>query len=49
LLIAHAIENAKREGAHEFDFLRGGAHDKRFWGAAERYVYSRHLIKCAAR
>jgi CelD/BcsL family acetyltransferase involved in cellulose biosynthesis len=29
LLIAHAIENAKREGAHEFDFLRGGAHDKR--------------------
>jgi CelD/BcsL family acetyltransferase involved in cellulose biosynthesis len=43
LIIGHAIEQAKREGAHEFNFLRGGEAYKRHWGAKDRYVYSRRL------
>jgi CelD/BcsL family acetyltransferase involved in cellulose biosynthesis len=37
LLIAHAIEEAVREGAREFHFLRGRETYKFQWGAAERW------------
>lgn len=36
LLIAHAIEEAIREGHTEFDFLRGDERYKYRWGAADR-------------
>lgn len=35
-LIAHAIEEAVRQGAHEFHFLRGGEAYKYAWGATDR-------------
>ena len=43
LAIEHAIEGAKREGARTFDFLCGAERYKRYWGAENRYVYSRKL------
>lgn len=36
ILIGHAIESAVREGACEFDFLRGSEAYKYEWGAADR-------------
>jgi CelD/BcsL family acetyltransferase involved in cellulose biosynthesis len=36
LILAHAIEQAVRDGAREFDFLRGGEAFKSGWGAAQR-------------
>lgn len=36
VVIAHAIEEAVREGAGEFDFLRGGEAYKYAWGAKDR-------------
>lgn len=36
LLIGYAIEHAVREGADEFDFLRGGEPYKYDWGATDR-------------
>ena len=36
LLLAHAVEAAAREGACEFDFLRGGEAYKDLWGARDR-------------
>jgi CelD/BcsL family acetyltransferase involved in cellulose biosynthesis/SAM-dependent methyltransferase len=38
LLIAHAIEQATREGAREFDMLRGQEHYKYRWGAEDRWT-----------
>lgn len=35
-IVAHAIEEAIREGAHEFHFLRGGETYKYAWGAVDR-------------
>jgi CelD/BcsL family acetyltransferase involved in cellulose biosynthesis len=35
-IVAHAIEEAVREGAHEFHFLRGGEAYKYAWGAVDR-------------
>ncbi len=39
LMIGHAIEEAIREGAREFDFLRGREPYKYTWGAKERPNY----------
>lgn len=44
LLIAHAIDEARRAGAREFSFLRGAEPYKYLWGAKDRHVYSRRLI-----
>jgi CelD/BcsL family acetyltransferase involved in cellulose biosynthesis len=35
-IVAHAIEEAVREGAREFHFLRGGEAYKYAWGALDR-------------
>lgn len=35
-IVAHAIEEAVREGAHEFHFLRGGETYKYGWGAVDQ-------------
>jgi CelD/BcsL family acetyltransferase involved in cellulose biosynthesis len=43
LAIGHAIEEAKREGAGTFNFLRGAERYKAYWGADDHYVYSRKL------
>ncbi len=37
LLLAHAMEEAIREGTREFDFLRGGEAYKYGWGAQDRW------------
>jgi CelD/BcsL family acetyltransferase involved in cellulose biosynthesis len=37
ILLAHAIENAAKEGARVFDFLRGDERYKYAWGARDRY------------
>lgn len=37
LLVAHAIEEARREGGSEFHFLRGRERYKYEWGAVERW------------
>lgn len=47
LLVAHAIREAKREGAREFSFLRGDERYKRLWGATSRYLYSRRITATA--
>jgi CelD/BcsL family acetyltransferase involved in cellulose biosynthesis len=44
LAIGHVIEEARREGARKFNFLRGAEQYKYFWGAKDHYLYSRHLI-----
>lgn len=43
LLVGHAIEEAVREGAEEFDFLRGREAYKYLWGAKDRPTYRRRL------
>lgn len=43
LLIGHAIRQAVREGAVEFDFLRGQEPYKYLWGAMDRPTFRRHL------
>lgn len=43
LLVEHAIEAARQEGALEFDFLRGQEPHKLLWGASERLVCRREL------
>jgi CelD/BcsL family acetyltransferase involved in cellulose biosynthesis len=40
LLLAHAIDEARREGAVEFDFLRGAEAYKYRWGAADRPMFA---------
>lgn len=41
ILIGHAIEESIREGAHEFDFLRGQEAYKYGWGAVDRWTMRR--------
>ncbi|HEU4628134.1 MAG TPA: GNAT family N-acetyltransferase [Gemmatimonadaceae bacterium] len=43
LLVAHALEQAARVGAGEFDFLRGREPYKYAWGATDRPSYRRVL------
>ena len=43
LVIRHAMEQAAREGAREFDFLRGREAYKYRWGASDRPSYGRRL------
>lgn len=43
LMVSHAIEAAIREGAREFDFLRGSEGYKYRWGARDRATYRRTL------
>jgi CelD/BcsL family acetyltransferase involved in cellulose biosynthesis len=47
LVIRHAMEEAAREGAREFDFLRGREAYKYRWGASDRPSYGRRLRPCA--
>ncbi|HEX6534302.1 MAG TPA: GNAT family N-acetyltransferase [Gemmatimonadaceae bacterium] len=43
LLVAHALEQAARDGVREFDFLRGRERYKYEWGATDRPSYRRVL------
>jgi CelD/BcsL family acetyltransferase involved in cellulose biosynthesis len=43
LLVGHAIQEAIREGAREFDFLRGREAYKYMWGARDRVTFRRRL------
>lgn len=45
LMVRHAIEEAVREGAREFGFLRGPEPYKYAWGAEDRPQYRRRLWK----
>ena len=45
LTIGHAIDQAIREGATEFDFLRGGEPYKYHWGAVDRVNFRRCIGK----
>jgi CelD/BcsL family acetyltransferase involved in cellulose biosynthesis len=44
-LIGHAIEEAVREGATTFDFLRGGEPYKYAWGAHDTHTYCRKIVR----
>lgn len=44
LIVAHAIEQAKRDGARTFDFLRGAEDYKYTWGARDRMNRRRQLM-----
>ncbi|MBX6324103.1 MAG: GNAT family N-acetyltransferase, partial [Rhodospirillaceae bacterium] len=48
ILIGHAIEQALREGAREFDFLRGREPYKYEWGAADRWSLRRSFRRPVA-
>jgi CelD/BcsL family acetyltransferase involved in cellulose biosynthesis len=45
LIVAQAIECARRDGATAFDFLRGAENYKYSWGAKERMNRRRQLIR----
>jgi CelD/BcsL family acetyltransferase involved in cellulose biosynthesis len=45
LLVAHAVEEAVREEATTFDFLRGAEEYKYSWGATDRINRRRQLFK----
>ena len=45
LIVAHAMEEAVREGAAVFDFLRGAEEYKFAWGATERMNRRRQWIR----
>jgi CelD/BcsL family acetyltransferase involved in cellulose biosynthesis len=45
LLVAHAVEQAVRDGATAFDFLRGAEEYKYAWGATDRMNKRRQLFK----
>jgi CelD/BcsL family acetyltransferase involved in cellulose biosynthesis len=45
LIVAHAIEEAVRDGAATFDFLRGAEEYKYAWGATDRMNRRRQLFK----
>jgi CelD/BcsL family acetyltransferase involved in cellulose biosynthesis len=47
-LVGFAMAEAAREGAAEFDLLRGAEPYKRRWGAVERPTYRRRLFRRAA-
>ena len=48
ILFAHAIEEAVREGAREFDFLRGRETYKYTWGAVDRWNRRRSFRRVGA-
>jgi CelD/BcsL family acetyltransferase involved in cellulose biosynthesis len=45
ILVAHAVEQAVRDGATAFDFLRGAEEYKYAWGATDRMNRRRQLFK----
>ena len=45
LLVAHAVEEAVREGGTTFDFLRGAEEYKYSWGATDRINQRRQLFR----
>jgi CelD/BcsL family acetyltransferase involved in cellulose biosynthesis len=45
ILVAHAVEQAIRDGATTFDFLRGAEEYKYAWGATDRMNQRRQLFK----
>ncbi len=45
VIVAHAIEEAVRDGARTFDFLRGAEDYKYAWGAQDRVNKRRRLIR----
>ena len=45
LLVAHAIEQAVRDGARTFDFLRGAEEYKYAWGAKDRMNARRQIFR----
>src|SRR5437588_85243 len=45
ILVAHAVEQAVRDGATAFDFLRGAEEYKYAWGATDRMNSRRQLFK----
>jgi len=45
VLVAHAVEQAVRDGATTFDFLRGAEEYKYAWGATDRMNRRRQLFK----
>jgi CelD/BcsL family acetyltransferase involved in cellulose biosynthesis len=47
ILVAHAVEQAVRDGATTFDFLRGAEEYKYAWGATDRMNRRRQLFKAA--
>jgi CelD/BcsL family acetyltransferase involved in cellulose biosynthesis len=48
ILVEHAIEQAIREGAREFHFLRGGEAHKYEWGATARWNTRREFTRQAS-
>jgi CelD/BcsL family acetyltransferase involved in cellulose biosynthesis len=48
LIVGHGIEETIREGANEFDFLRGQEAYKYKWGAQDRFNYRRQLWRAEA-
>jgi CelD/BcsL family acetyltransferase involved in cellulose biosynthesis len=47
ILVAHAVEQAVRDGATTFDFLRGAEEYKYAWGATDRMNRRRQLFKAS--
>jgi CelD/BcsL family acetyltransferase involved in cellulose biosynthesis len=45
VIVAHAIDEAIREGAHTFDFLRGAEEYKYSWGATDRMNRRRQFFR----
>ena len=45
LIVAHAVEQAARDGATTFDFLRGAEEYKYAWGAVDRMNMRRQVFK----
>lgn len=45
LIVAHAMEQAVRDGATTFDFLRGAEEYKYAWGAADRVNVRRQIFR----
>lgn len=45
LMVAHAVEQAVRDGATSFDFLRGAEEYKYLWGAKDRMNRRRQLFR----
>jgi CelD/BcsL family acetyltransferase involved in cellulose biosynthesis len=48
ILVAHAVEQAVRDGATTFDFLRGAEEYKYAWGATDRMNKRRQLFKLSS-
>jgi CelD/BcsL family acetyltransferase involved in cellulose biosynthesis len=48
ILVAHAVEQAVRDGATTFDFLRGAEEYKYAWGATDRMNRRRQLFKLSS-